>query len=76
MGYRAYTHRAAGRLGLSGGVKNLPDGRVEVVAEGPKAKLEELLQLLKKGPPLSQVRDVEVIWTGAIDGYSEFAIWY
>ena len=76
VGYRAFTHKAAARLDLVGGVKNLPDGRVEVVAEGSKGTLEEFLQILKQGPPLSSVSEMQVRWTEARGEYDDFAIWY
>jgi acylphosphatase len=57
-------------------VKNLPDGRVEVVAEGPRAKLDELVSVLKQGPPRSQVTGVHVNWGEATGRYSGFDIWY
>jgi acylphosphatase len=76
VGYRAYTLKMAGCLGLTGGVKNLPDGRVEVVAEGPRMKLNELVSVLKQGPPRSQVTGVHVSWGEATGRYPSFDIWY
>ncbi|MHB8604285.1 MAG: acylphosphatase [Thermoplasmatota archaeon] len=51
----------AHRLGLSGWVHNLADGRVEAVLEGQAAPLAEALAWLKHGPPSAQVERVEVI---------------
>jgi len=48
--FRANTRDVAIRLGLTGYVRNIPDGSVEAVAEGPKDKLEEFLEWCKKGP--------------------------
>ncbi|CDR34433.1 acylphosphatase [Criblamydia sequanensis] len=45
--FRATTKKHADQLGLFGSVKNLSDGSVEIIAQGPKEKLEELLRLLK-----------------------------
>ena len=42
VSYRAYTQRQASGLGLEGYVRNLPDGRVEIVAEGSLKALDEL----------------------------------
>jgi len=47
--FRARTRDAAQSFGLKGYVKNLPDGKVEVVAEGPKEKINELIEYCKKG---------------------------
>lgn len=62
VGYRAFVQKKALELGLSGYAENLPDGRVEVVAEGPKEDLEALLHHLKQGPGLARVEGVEVQW--------------
>lgn len=53
--FRAETEAQASRLGLTGWVRNLPDGRVEVKAFGPEQALDELRTWLKKGPPQAHV---------------------
>jgi len=58
--FRAETRREARRLGLSGYVRNLPDGSVEVVAEGPPEKVAELIEWCHHGPPLARVDRVEI----------------
>lgn len=50
VGFRWWTRSRALELGLSGHATNLADGRVQVVAEGPKEKCEKLLALLKEQP--------------------------
>lgn len=65
VGFRYFTVRQARRLGLGGFVQNLPDGRVEVVAEGARGALEQLVAALRQGPPGALVRDVRVDWTEA-----------
>jgi acylphosphatase len=60
--FRASAEAEARRLGLSGWVRNCPDGSVELVAEGPKAKLDELLAWCRHGPPRAEVEDVQVEW--------------
>ncbi|MFC7301413.1 acylphosphatase [Cognatiluteimonas weifangensis] len=57
--FRASTHDAALRLGLRGYARNLPDGRVEVLATGDAAALDALAQWLQHGPPLARVDAVE-----------------
>jgi acylphosphatase len=59
VGYRYFVERAATELALTGYTRNLDDGRVEVYAAGPPAKLAELNQRLWKGPRLADVRGVE-----------------
>ena len=50
VGFRYFVARTARGLGLSGYVRNLPDGTVEVAASGDRAALESLAALLEKGP--------------------------
>lgn len=60
VGFRYFTRRAAKQLGITGWVRNGPDGRVEFVAEGPNPALRDFLAKLLKGPPTSRVDDVNV----------------
>lgn len=65
--YRAATAERAAELGLSGWVKNLPDGRVEAVASGSLGALAELAAWLWQGPPAARVTSVQVEeWTEAV----------
>jgi acylphosphatase len=57
--FRAATRDEARRLGLRGYARNLPDGRVEVLAAGEAAALDALMQWLRHGPPLARVDGVE-----------------
>ena len=59
VGYRYFAQKAAAQLGLTGYTRNLDDGRVEVYAVGPAAKLAELVPLLHLGPRWAEVRGVE-----------------
>lgn len=56
--YRQSTRSVATRLGLAGWVRNLPDGRVEVLARGPHEGLEAFERWLAQGPPRAQVAGV------------------
>ncbi len=73
IGFRDYVLNRAGFLGLSGYVRNLTDGRsVEVVAEGARPDIEQLLDYLREGPRMSRVDVVDAEWreaTGAYDGF-------
>jgi acylphosphatase len=72
VGFRAWVVRQSRRLGLDGWVANRNDGGVEILAEGPRADLETLLEALREGPPSSWVERVEVRWmpgTGSFDGF-------
>jgi len=56
--FRASTRQQAERLGLQGWAVNLPDGRVEVLAVGPPAAVQQLGEWLHDGPPMAQVLSV------------------
>jgi len=58
VGYRFFAQRAAERLRLSGFVRNLQDGRVEVFAMGTTRQHNELRRQLERGPFASEVTDV------------------
>jgi acylphosphatase len=60
--YRAGTRDEAMRRGLAGWVKNLSDGKVEAVFEGPKDKVGGMLQWCAEGPPGAEVTDVDAKW--------------
>lgn len=60
VGFRRFVQRKARDLGLSGYAANLPDGRVEVLADGDAAALGHLERWLQRGPPLARVTNVQV----------------
>ncbi len=57
--YRASAQKQAQALGLCGYARNLPDGRVEVLARGAVTEIESLERWLRKGPPLARVDALE-----------------
>ncbi|GAA5071816.1 hypothetical protein GCM10025759_11330 [Lysobacter panacisoli] len=59
MFFRASAREQALKLGLRGYAKNLPDGRVEVLAAGDDAALDALTAWLREGPPRARVDDLE-----------------
>lgn len=59
VGYRNYIFKKASALGLSGRVRNLDDGRVEILAHGTENLLAELEASIAKGPMLANVTDVQ-----------------
>ena len=63
-------------LGLVGYVRNLPDGTVEVRAEGERKQLEKLISYLKAGPPAARVGKVLTNWSEYTGDYSGFKIRY
>jgi len=77
VGFRDYVYTRARFLGLRGYVRNLPDGRsLEVVAEGPREDLEQLLEYLREGPRTARVDSVDVEWREARGAYDRFGVAY
>lgn len=75
--YRAFVSRIAKNLSLKGYVRNLPSPQsVEIHAEGDKAKLEELLEQLKIGPPESFVEKIDTNWSEYTGKFSSFEVKY
>lgn len=72
--FRASTQREAKRLGLTGWVKNRPDGNVEVLAEGEEEGLKDLIAWANKGPGAARVERVDVRWRGFSGDYADFRI--
>ncbi len=72
--FRARTREVAVRLGLCGWVRNLPDGRVEVLAEGSGEALETLLEFCRVGPTGARVDDVNEAWGVASGGLEAFEV--
>jgi acylphosphatase len=61
--FRASTREQARARDLGGWVKNLPDGTVEAVVEGPVDDVEELVEWAHQGPSSARVEHVDVQWT-------------
>ena len=74
--FRAFVTRCARELGLSGYVRNLPDGAVEVGVEGERQQLEKLVGFLELGSPGARVNEVATIWSEYTGNYSGFSIRY
>jgi len=58
--YRPFIKENAEKLGIKGFVRNLEDGRVEVFIEGNPEEVRKMIEICKKGPKHSQIRDVEM----------------
>lgn len=74
--FRDSTMRKARDLGLTGNVRNLPDGTVQIVAQGPGHALDALIQWSHDGPPAAVVRDVKVSYGVPEPGISDFTVRY
>lgn len=60
VGFRWFVHEAARREGLSGVVRNCPDGRVEAIAEGDHESIDRFEAAIRRGPSRARVADVEI----------------
>lgn len=74
--FRSFTRETARSLGLSGWVKNLPDGSVEAVFEGEKKRIEEAIKRSGKGPDYARVDDVDVSWQPFSGEFRDFSVRY
>ncbi len=74
--FRDFTSRQAIELGLTGYVRNLSEGTVEVQAEGERKQLEKLISHLKVGPPAAKVTKVVTNWSEYTGRYSRFSVRY
>ncbi len=74
--YRWAARDEAKSLCTVGWVRNLPDGKVELVAEGPRSALEKLVSWCHAGPPAAQVSEVKLDWLEPTGEFSEFSIRY
>lgn len=74
--YRASAMEKAVSLGLSGFVRNLPGGEVELVAEGSRENLDELISWCRVGPPNANVTDIKSTFSPVIGEFDNFHIQY
>jgi acylphosphatase len=74
VGFRYFTQDVANREGLTGRVRNLPDGRLEVVAEGDTESLQRLEAALWRGPSHARVEHVEVESTTPTGQHAGFVV--
>jgi acylphosphatase len=65
VGYRFWTERVAGDLGLTGWVRNRRDGSVEALFCGPDEHVADMLERCKQGPPAARVTAVKILAEGA-----------
>jgi acylphosphatase len=74
VGFRRFVQKEARKLGLTGWVRNLSDRRLEVVAQGSKEALEQLILLCRSGPFMAEVKGVSVAFEEGDEVFTEFEI--
>ncbi len=72
--YRAYTKIHAEKMNVNGYAKNLPDGRVEIVAEGDEFDVLSFIQFIRSGPPSAIIESFDVEWQKAKGEFKDFRI--
>ncbi len=74
VGFRYFVRSAAQALGVRGWVRNRRDGRVELLAEGEPAQLQDLLAEVRTGPSVSEVTEIEESWGEATGEFRKFGV--
>ena len=74
VGFRYFVQETANLLGLSGWVRNRGDGTVEVLAEGERSRLEQLLSALRRGPRSARVMGLNFTWQDYNGEFSGFRV--
>lgn len=74
VGFRYFVYDFAQSKSLCGWVRNRYNGEVEVLAEGSRAELEDLLEHVRRGPSRSMVTEVKFDWSSASNLYDKFSM--
>lgn len=74
VGFRYTTEKLALEIGLTGWVKNVPDGRVEVLCEGDRVRIEALVEGLKNSPMGVHIRKVICNWQPSTGEFEDFSV--
>ena len=74
VAYRFFAEKYAGRMGITGWARNLPDGRVEVLAEGSGGNIEVFLERLREGPRLARVDSFDIRREASTGEFRDFQV--
>lgn len=74
VNFRSSAQQKAHRLSVKGWIRNNADGSVEVISEGPRDRLESLVEFLHEGPPAARVDSIDVQWHPASGEFSKFVV--
>lgn len=74
VAFRWETLQAAQRCGVDGWVRNLSDGRVEAVLEGPRQQVNDLIDWCRQGPPIARVDSLDIQWEDFSGVFEDFSI--
>ena len=76
VGFRLTAEETAYRVGVTGWVRNLRDGRVELIAEGEAEVLEQFLEAIRTGPMCKFIEGIEIAWSEPTEQFEDFEIRY
>jgi acylphosphatase len=74
VGFRYFVQHHARQLGLTGWVRNLPNGDVEIESEGGREFVESLITYARRGPRLAVVSNIDVVWKEPRSQFTSFEI--
>jgi len=74
--FRAFTREQAQKAGLTGWVRNLPNGSVEALFEGSESAIQGVIEKCRQGPPAASVENIETRWQEASGAFTTFEIRY
>ncbi|MEK7633966.1 MAG: acylphosphatase [Patescibacteria group bacterium] len=74
VGFRAWTKIQAKVIGVTGWIRNVDSDWVEAQIQGDEEKVKQIIELIKKGPPVSHVSDVQIFWQEPKEIFDTFEI--
>ena len=74
VGFRRFVQKQAQEMSVGGWVRNLPDGRVEVLLQGERQEVEMVIDACHKGPFLAEIEEVEIEWEDVTQEHVDFTV--
>jgi acylphosphatase len=74
VGFRYFVEHYARQLGVTGWVRNLPNGDVEIEAEGDREAVESLIVYARRGPRSAVVSNIDIKWKEPVGQFTDFEI--
>jgi acylphosphatase len=74
VGFRRFVQKQAQEMSVGGWVRNLPDGKVEVLLQGERQEVEMVIDSCHKGPFLAEIEEVEIEWEDVTQEHVDFTV--